>query len=171
MSFVLIILLLCYDSPSSSHWFCSLTYERVCVRFEFIFSLLWVWSCHAEWVLPHSITKVKQPVYFGASPSNWEMKCVSMRMKKRTRGQSAPVGLMLLRSVFFWGLELGFIKLSAWKHHHNYSHKIFDIVWNDLGSKFGCKTTVQSFHWFLRILDLWHFLNMILLSIFLPFLL
>lgn len=33
MSFVLIIVLLCYHSPSSSHWFYSLTYERVCVRF------------------------------------------------------------------------------------------------------------------------------------------
>lgn len=58
----------------------SLTYEKDCVRC-FFNSLLWVWSCHAAWALPHSITKVKQPVYFGASPSDWEIKCVSMRMK------------------------------------------------------------------------------------------
>ncbi len=59
----------------------SLTYEKDCVRCFFIHCCEFGLVMLRE--LSHSITKVKQPVYFGASPSDWEIKCVSMRMKGR----------------------------------------------------------------------------------------
>lgn len=71
----------------------SLKYEKDCVGCLFN-SLLWVWSCHAACALPRSITKVKQPVYFGASPSNWEIKCFNEneRTKKCIHGTICSCG-------------------------------------------------------------------------------
>lgn len=140
------------------------TDEKDCVRW-FFNSLLWVWSCHAAWALPHSITKVKQPVYFGASPSNCEMNCVSMRMKEQRNAYTGD-SLLLWDWCFWgryfsegWGLGLH-IKSSirfeacldkrAWSVvilHHNYSYWIFDIPQEDLDFKFGCKTLLWPELW------------------------
>lgn len=86
----------------------SLTYEKDCVRC-FFNSLLWVWSCHAAWALTalrksnSLFTLVLLPAIGKWNVFQWEWKGEEIC----TWGQSAPVGLMLLRSVFFWGLGFG----------------------------------------------------------------